>query len=129
MILRASLALGYIPTSWRHISFVYIPKPGKPLSHAKSLSPISHMSFLLKTLQKLLDRDIRDGILVERPFHQNKYGYRAGMSTESVLFQAVRRLEKSFNHNEIALGVFLEIERAFDNTFQSYNYGCKRARF
>jgi hypothetical protein len=50
------------------------------------------------------------------------------MSTESVLFQAVRRLEKSFNHNEIALGVFLEIERAFDNTFQSYNYGCKRAR-
>ena len=35
MLLRASLALGYIPMSWRHIR-VFIPKPGKPVSQAKS---------------------------------------------------------------------------------------------
>jgi hypothetical protein len=27
MLLRASLALGYIPMSWRHTRVVFIPKP------------------------------------------------------------------------------------------------------
>ena len=95
---------------------VFIPKPGKPLSQAKSLRPISLMPLILKTLEKLLDRHIKDGVLVERPLHQNQFAYRAGMSTETALFQAVHRLEKSLNHKEIALGAFLDIEGAFDNT-------------
>jgi hypothetical protein len=62
MLLRANLALGYTPMSWRHIRVVFIPKPGKPPSQVKSLRPISLMSFILKTLEKLLDRHIRDSV-------------------------------------------------------------------
>jgi hypothetical protein len=54
VLLRDSLALGYIPTSWRNIRVVFIPKPGQPLSQTKSLRPISLMSFILKTLEKLI---------------------------------------------------------------------------
>ena len=100
MLLRASLALGYIPMSWRHIGVVFIPTPGKSLSQAKSLRPISLMSRILKTLEKLLDRHIRDGVLVERALHQNQFAYRAGTSTETALFQVVHRLEKSINHKQ-----------------------------
>ena len=78
MLLRASLALGYIPMSWRHIRVVFIPKPGKPLSQVQSLRPISLMSFILKTLEKLLDTHIWDGVLVEKLLHQNQSAYRAG---------------------------------------------------
>jgi hypothetical protein len=116
MLRRASLALGYIPMSWRHIRVVFIPKPGKTLSQAKSLRPISLTSFMLKTLEILLDRRIRGGALVENPFHQNHFAYRAGMSTETTLFQIVHRLEKSLKHKEIALGAFLDTEGAFNNT-------------
>jgi hypothetical protein len=56
MLLRTSLALGYIPMSWRHIRVVFIPKPETPMSQAKSQSPNSLMSFILKTLEKLLDK-------------------------------------------------------------------------
>ena len=86
MLLRASLALEYIPMSWRHIRAVFIPKPGKPLSQAKSLRPISLMSSIRKILEKLLDRHIKDGVLVSKPLHQNQFVYRAGMSTETALF-------------------------------------------
>ena len=126
MLLRASLALGYNAISWRHIRVVFIPQPGKPLSQAKSLRPISLKSFILKTLEKLLDRHIRDGILVEKPLHQNQFAYRAGMSTETALFQVAHRLEKSLNHEEIALGAILDIEGAFDNT--SFNAIITAAR-
>jgi hypothetical protein len=65
------------------------------LSEAKSLRPISLISFILKTLEKLLNRYIRGGVLVEKSLHQNQFAYRAGMSTETALFQVVHRLEKS----------------------------------
>jgi hypothetical protein len=74
------------------------------------------MSFILKILEKLLDRHIRGGALVEKPLHQNQIAYRAGMSTERALFRVVHRLEKCLEHREIALGVFLDIEGAFDKT-------------
>jgi hypothetical protein len=81
---------------------VFIPKPGKPLSPAKSLRPISLMSFVLKTREKLLDRHIRSSVLVEKPLHRNQFAYRAGMSTETAVFQVVNRLEKSLNHRDCA---------------------------
>jgi hypothetical protein len=116
MLLRASLALGYIPMGWRHVRVVFIPNPGKLLSQARSLRPISLMSFILKILKKLLDIHIRDGVLVEKPLHRYQFAYRAGMSTETALFQVVHRMEKSLKHKEIALGAFSDIEGALDNT-------------
>jgi hypothetical protein len=117
VLLIASLALGYILMNWGHIRVVFTSKPGKPLSQVKSLRPISLISFILKTLEKLLDRHIRDGVLVEKPLHQNQYAYRAGMSTEATLFEVVQRLEKFLSHEQMAFGAFLDIEGAFDNTF------------
>jgi hypothetical protein len=58
-LLRASLEIGYILMSWRHTRVVFIPKPGKPLTQAMSLRPISLMSFMLKILEKLLNRQTR----------------------------------------------------------------------
>jgi hypothetical protein len=116
MLLRASLAIGYILMSWRHTRVVFIPKPGKPATQAKSLPPISLTSFIIKILEKLLDRHIRGSVLVEKPLHQNQFAYRAGMSTETALFHVVQRLEKSLEHKQIALGAFLDIEGAFGNT-------------
>ena len=95
---------------------VFIPKPGKQLTKAKSLQPISLMSFILKTLEKLLDRHISGGGLVGKPLHRNKFAYRAGMSTDTALYQVVHRLEKCLEQKEITLGAFLDIEGAFDNT-------------
>jgi hypothetical protein len=48
------------------------------------------------------------------------------MSTETALFQVGHRLEKSLKHKEVALGAFLDIEGAFDNT--SFNAMVEAAR-
>ena len=105
---------------------MFIPKPGKPLTQAKSLWPISLMSFILNTLGKLLDTLIRRGVLVGKPLHQNQFAYRAGMSTETALYQVIHRPEKCLEHKEIALGAFLDIDGAFKNT--SFNAIITAAR-
>jgi hypothetical protein len=86
------------------------------LSQAKSLRPVILKTFILKILEKLFDRLIGGGVLVENPLHQNQLAYRTVTSTETALFQFNHRLEESLNHREIASGAFLYIEGAFDNT-------------
>ena len=54
--------------------------------------------------------------MVEKPLHQNQFAYRAGMSTETALYQVVHKLEKCLEQKEIALGAFLAIEGTFDST-------------
>lgn len=55
-LFRASLKTGFIPSIWRGTKVAFIPKPGK--ESYDDPKPISLMSFILKTLEKL-DRRIR----------------------------------------------------------------------
>ena len=71
-LLRASIALWYIPTQWRTARVVFVHKPGcNDYTQPKLFRPISLMSFLLKTTERLIDRHIRDGTLVRYTLHAN----------------------------------------------------------
>jgi predicted ABC-type ATPase len=72
--------------------------------------PISLTSFLLKTMERLVDRFLRDEILALWPLHPNQHAYQAGKSVETALHQLVIRVEKALDQQEIALGVFLDID-------------------
>ena len=120
---RASIAYGYIPICWRKVKVVFIPKPGKSsYTQAKAYRPISLSSFMLKTLEKLVDRFIRERSPSCEPFSKYQHAYQSGKSCQTALHEIVSRVEKSLNNKEIALGVFLDIEGAFDNTsYKSIN--------
>ena len=68
-----------------------------------------------------MDRFLRDKILALEPLHPNQHAYQAGKSVET-LHQLVVRVEKNLDRQEIDLGVFLDMEGAFDNT--SYDSMC-----
>lgn len=116
-IFRACLALGYTPKRWREVKVTFIPKPGKcSYDKAKDFRPISLSSFLLKTLERLVDRYIKEGALSERPVHSTQHAYQEGKSTETALHALVRKLEDGIHKKSATLGVFIDIEGAFDNT-------------
>jgi hypothetical protein len=55
------MAYGFIPMAWRHVKVIFIPKPKKlDYNKAKPYRPVSLSSFLLKTMEKLVDRHVRD---------------------------------------------------------------------
>ena len=68
--------------------------------------------FLLKTLEKLYDRYIRDGPLKRFPLSTFQHAYRPGRSCETALHQLVSRNGKSLFYKESSL--FLDIEGAFN---------------
>jgi hypothetical protein len=46
---------------------------------------------------------------------ESQYAYQRSRSTETVLHDLVQKIEGSLNQEEFALGVFLDIDGAFDN--------------
>jgi hypothetical protein len=81
LIFRASMAYGFIPTARRQVKVTFIPKPGKlDYIEAKAYRPIS-LSFLLKTMENLVDRPISEDALRIYPLHRNQHAYQKGKST------------------------------------------------
>ncbi|KAJ8711943.1 hypothetical protein PYW08_008897 [Mythimna loreyi] len=113
----ACIAHRYVPLIWREVKVIFIPKPGKTdYTQPKAYRPISLTSFLLKTLERLCDRYIRDGPLLERPLHKQQHAYSTGKSTESALHSVISKIECAIDHKGSSLAVFIDIEGAFDKT-------------
>jgi hypothetical protein len=75
-IFMACMAYGFIPTAWRQVKVTFIPKPGNlDYTETKAYFPISLSPFLLKTMEKLVDRHIRDGVLRFHPLYRNQHAY------------------------------------------------------
>lgn len=114
-LLQASLAHGYIPKTWQEVKVIFIPKPGKSTySVADAYRPISLTSILLKIMERVLDRYIRDEPLKHKPLHNKQHAYIAGKSVDSAIHNVVERIEKALAVKEHALGAFLDIVGAFN---------------
>lgn len=84
----------YEPKGWRTARLVFLPKPGNDTYEtAKFFSPISLTSFLLKTLERLVERHITETSLSLKPLHTNQHAYMAGRSVETALHSLTRRVE------------------------------------
>jgi hypothetical protein len=107
---------------------MFIPKSRKAnYTKAKACRPISLSFFMLKTMEKLVDRHIRDEILVLRPLHRYQFACQPGKSTETALHHVITHIEEAVENSEVTLGAFLDIEGAFDSTsFDTITKAAKR---
>jgi hypothetical protein len=99
-VFRASKALRHVSQVWKTTKVVFIPKPGKNGHiYVKDFRHISLTSFLLKTLERLVDRFLKTEPLVKHPLVTSQYAYREGWSTETALHHRVGREERQLRHS------------------------------
>ena len=71
-ICRATIALGDVPMAWRGSRVVLLPKPGREgYTDVRDFRPISLTSFILKVLERLVEKYIRDKVLTRKPLHSD----------------------------------------------------------
>ena len=92
---------------------VFLPKAGK--AQPKSFRPISLTPFIFKALERVVLWELEQSVLREHPLHRNQHAFRKGRSTESALSDVVDVIEHQIMRGGFALGIFLDIEGAFDN--------------
>ena len=55
LLYKMSISIQQIPSSWRNMDVIFIPKPGKEdYSSPKSYRPITLSSFVLKGLERIM---------------------------------------------------------------------------
>ena len=116
LIYKASIVIGFVPSSWCKSKLVFIPKPGKATyDEAKSFRPISLSSFYLKGLEKLIQWELERTSLNVNPLHENQHAFRKAKSTDSAHLQLIDQIQKGLIRGQYTLGIFLDIKGAFDN--------------
>jgi len=94
-IFRTCLATGYVPARWRQVNVVFIHKPiGVPIADLGILD-LSLTSFLLKTMERLVDSFLMEEVLALLSLQPNQHAYQAGKSVVMVLHQLVIRGEEA----------------------------------
>lgn len=118
-IYRHCLLNGYIPSRWKEVRVTFIPKTGKP-SHitAKDFRPISLSSFCLKTMERIIDMDLRKDLDFS-VLSQSQHAYVKGKSVETALHSVVSSIEYGMENKIYTLAAFIDIEGAFNNVTTS----------
>ena len=92
-IFKACVAYEIVPVNWRNSGVEFIPK-GDRVGYTllKDYRPISLMSFMVKTLERLVKRQLEKGP-IRRSLSDAQYAYRKGRSTETALHRVVGFVE------------------------------------
>lgn len=112
----ASVLLGFVPDIWLDSIVKYIPKPGKDdYTKAKSYRPISLSSYLIKTMERLVLWHLEDTNLKTYPLSKHQHAFCRNKGTDTALCELVDKIESALLRGQYAVGVFLDIQGAFDN--------------
>jgi len=115
-IYKACFLLGYVPVSWRTSKVVFIPKEGKSdYSECRSFRPITLSNFLFKVMERLMQWKLDSESPIKSLISTNQHAFIKGRSTETALSNLVKHIEGALTNGHLALGVFLDIQGAFDN--------------
>lgn len=96
---------------------VFISKPGKPsYTTPKAFRPISLLLNVLKAVEIMVDRYIKDTFLERRPLHRFQHAFRSGHSVEVAVHHFVRKVNIAKKDKKVMLACFIDIEGAFNRT-------------
>jgi hypothetical protein len=97
---------------------VALPKPGKNSKFPQNLRPISLLASTGKVFEKVI-LEIAKRHIEERNFlNASQFDFSARHSTPLQCMRLADHVALHFNNNISAAAVFLDIEKAFDTTWQ-----------
>ena len=96
---------------------VFMPKPSiAQHSKPKDYRPISLTYFVLKTMERLVDRYIIEEPLAAHPLHDRQHAYQTDKSVDTALAEAVTFVKKGMKNTGLVLASLLDVYDAFNHT-------------
>lgn len=112
-VISLSFQSGIIPQALKIAKVIPIFKSGdtKVFSNYR---PISILPCISKIFEKLVYERLNKHLIVNNIIYKHQYGFRKKYSTEHALIQLVNYISKALDNKKFALGVFLDLSKAFD---------------
>ena len=103
---KMSISTQQIPSSWRKMDVIFIPKPGE-----RGLF-ISKILQALKGLERIMLGYLREKVITKAL--ESQHAYTRGLSTESAMSEVLDYVESSFYRRKKVIAVSLGCTGAFD---------------
>ncbi|KAJ3609908.1 hypothetical protein NHX12_022002 [Muraenolepis orangiensis] len=104
-----------LPKTWRRASVIALPKPNKPAEDPKSYRPISLLCVPFKILERMIHSRIEP--VVDSQLPREQAAFRRGRSTADQVTLLCQDIEDSFQNNEKAGVVYLDLTAAYDTVW------------
>ena len=114
-IFKQCLETARSPNTWNKNGSIILAKPQKDdYSNPRAFRVISLTSNVQKLLEKIILIYLEDTVKIDKKLTKNQCGFRKRKGTEAALHKLTRRIEDAISNGQYALGIFLDIESAFD---------------
>ena len=105
---------GVFPDSMKTSRTVPIFKQEGSPKDCTNYRPISIIDSFSKIFEKCIYIRMKSFLNKNNFFHINQYGFREGRNVQQAVIKATNFISKAINENEIVVGVFLDVSKAFD---------------
>ena len=103
------------PTQWKVNVGKILAKPDKnDYSNPKAFRIISLTSNIQKLMEKMILIYLEDKVGIDKKLTKNQFGFRKRKCTQTALHKLTNKIEEAIAHGQFALGIFLDVEGAFD---------------
>ena len=113
-IYEITLRCAYFPKRWKQGQTILLNKPGKDLSSTKSYRPITLLSALGKTMERIINIRLKQHLETHNLLPESQAGFRSGRSTQDQLFKLTQEVIRGFQVGLSTVATFFDIEKAFD---------------
>ena len=112
-----------LPAGWREATVLPLLKPGKEPSSPESYRPISLTCCTCKLLEKIVNHRLVWYLETNNLIAPTQFGFRKLRTTTDQMLILERGIREAFNASKHLIGVFFDIEKAYDTTWR---YGILR---
>ena len=115
-IFRAMLSLSIYYDPWREFTMVVLRKPEKPnYKTPKAYRPIALLSTVAKVLMAIVAEDVSQLVEQHQLLPPTHFGGRPGRTTTDTIHYLVHCIKGTWQKNDLASILFLDVEGAFPN--------------
>lgn len=106
---------GFVPTQWRDVKIIPIPKPGRDPNSSSALRPIALMSCICKIFHSILNKRLEWYLEKHLLFSDKMVGFRKSKSCYDNLVRLVSQIQIGFSKNLVTVACFIDIDNAYNN--------------
>ncbi|XP_076343227.1 uncharacterized protein LOC143243263 [Tachypleus tridentatus] len=117
--MNISLATGYYPDTWKKAIITTIPKKQTNRTNPDNFRPISLLSCLGKLMERIISNRLLHFCESNNILPESQNASRKNRQTTDHLTRLTESIYKAYNNNQVTIGVFLDVKKAFDSVWHN----------